>query len=359
MRIIIYFKKYILLLCVLFYAWFSIFPLIRITQGSQSVEADEPLVGPYNKSELDLAAIPFKIIYETYRETDGKENWELFLMNADGSNNVNLTQTPEIDERSHHASTDGTKVCFVSVEGTGRNKVSNVYYMNIDGTGRAKIADNAKAPCWGPDSNTIAYVKGEFERYTPQAYGTKGLFLYDMKSGKHSQHPNKDLHHVSQICWSQDGNWFIALAHGGMGFGHAILTFPVDSTAVFDLTKYGVTGCTPELSLDGRMLAWNKTDWDLCVGNIDLTSTIPRVRNIRKLAKCVDKPEFEIYNTDFSPDGKYIAFHYGSLSTGAISQKTPVWNICIGDLKGTWVQVTADGHVNKDPDWVPIGECTL
>ena len=355
MRIIINFKKHILLPCVLFYAWLCIFPLIQITQGSQS-EEDEPLVGPYNKSELDLAAIPFKIIYETYRETDGKENWELFLMNADGSNQVNLTQTPEIDEHSHHASPDGTKVCFIADEGTGTNKVSNVYYMNIDGTGRVKIANNAKYPCWGPDSNTIAYLKGEFERYTSEAYGTKGLFFYDIKSGKHLQHPNKDLLHLSQICWSQDGNWFIARVHGGMGFAHAILAFPVDSTAVFDLTKYGVTGCTPELSLDGRIVAWNKTDYDLCIGSIDLTSTIPRVRNIRKLAKCVDKSELEIYNTDFSPDGKYIAFHYGSLSTGDIGQKTFIWDICIGDLKGTWVQVTADGYLNKDPDWLPISK---
>jgi len=358
MRIIINFKKHILLPCVLFYAWLCIFPLIQITQGSQS-EEDEPLVGPYNKSELDLAAIPFKIIYETYRETDGKENWELFLMNADGSNQVNLTQTPEIDEHSHHASPDGTKVCFIADEGTGTNKVSNVYYMNIDGTGRVKIAENAKDPCWGPDSNTIAYVRGEFERYTPQAYGTKGLFFYSIKSGKHLQHPNKDLHHLSQICWSQDGNWFIARVHGGMGFGHGILAFPVDGTTVFDLTKYRVTGCTPELSLDGRMLAWNKTDYDLCIGSIDLTSTIPRVRNIRKLAKCVDKPELEIYNTDFSPDGKYIAFHYGSLSTGDIGQQTFIWDICIGDLKGTWVQVTADGYLNKDPDWLPISKSDL
>jgi len=41
--------------------------------------ANEPelRLRPNEKSEMNLAAIPFKIIYETYRETDGRENWEL------------------------------------------------------------------------------------------------------------------------------------------------------------------------------------------------------------------------------------------------------------------------------------------
>jgi hypothetical protein len=33
---------------------------------------------PSPKSELNLKEIPFKIVYETYRKTNGKENWELW-----------------------------------------------------------------------------------------------------------------------------------------------------------------------------------------------------------------------------------------------------------------------------------------
>ena len=29
---------------------------------------------------------------------------------------------------------------------------------------------------------------------------------------------------------------------------------------------------------------------------------------------------------------------------------------CIGDLTGRWVQITDDGHHNKEPDWVPFGQ---
>ena len=87
---------------------------------------------PYPKSELNLKEFPFRIVYETYRKTDGKENWELYLINADGSNPVNLTNTPDVDELYPHASADGGRICFVADEGIGRKKVRNVYYINID-----------------------------------------------------------------------------------------------------------------------------------------------------------------------------------------------------------------------------------
>src|SRR4030042_6989407 len=91
---------------------------------------------PYPREEIDLGEIPYKILFETYRDTDGNLNWELYQMNADGSNPVNLTRTPDLDEMYPHASPDGTKISFVVDEGRGRDKVRSVYYMNIDGTGK-------------------------------------------------------------------------------------------------------------------------------------------------------------------------------------------------------------------------------
>lgn len=307
---------------------------------------------PYPASELDLASIPFKIVYETLRETDGKENWELYLIDADGSNPVNLTQTPDVNEMYPHASPDGTKVCFVADEGTGRDKIRNVYYMNLDGTGRVKVAENARQACWSPDSRTIAYLKAEYRRYTIQDFATKELMYYNLKTGEHTPHPNKDLHHLYNICWSPDGNWFVATVHGGMGHDHAILAFEAHGTAVYDLTKFGVTGCRPDFCFDGKKITWGMTDWDLCVADIDLTAPEPTVTHVRPFVKC--EKECETYHTDFSPDGKYIAFSYGPEANEMVGGNAPGWNICVSDLTGKWVQITTDGHQNKEPDWVPV-----
>lgn len=307
---------------------------------------------PLPKSELDLKNIPFKIVYETFRTTEGFANWEIFLINADGSDPVNITRTPDVDEMYPHASPDGTKICFVADEGTGQSKVRNVYYINLDGSGRVKVAHNARQPCWSPDSKTIAYLKGEFDRYTIKDYATKGIFFYDLKTRAHKEHPNKNLHHLYNITFSSDGKWFIATVHGGMGFRHAILAFRTDDANIYDLTEYKVTGCRPDFSPDDKAITWGMTDWDLCVAKIDLASAKPRVTDVKCIVQCDKK--YEVYHTDFSPDGKHIAFSYGPKGQEMVGGKAPDWNICISDVDGKWTQITTDGNQNKEPDWVPI-----
>lgn len=308
---------------------------------------------PSARSELNLEEIPFKIVYETYRRTRGTYNWELYMINADGSDPVNLTDTPDLDEMYPHASPDGTKICFVADQGAGRSKVRDVYYMNIDGTGRVKVADNARQPCWSPDGRTIAYLRGEFERYSTREYATAELFLYDLQTREHKAHPNRNLHHVYAICWSPDGNWFSGAVHGGMGYSDTILAFEANGTRVFDLERWGVRGCRPDFSLDGSKMTWGETDWDLCVGDLDMTDRTPRVTNVHKIVGCTRKSK--IYHVDFSPDGRYIAFSYGPAEGGQqVGGKAYGWNICVTDMSGKWVQITDDGYHNKEPDWVPV-----
>jgi Tol biopolymer transport system component len=308
---------------------------------------------PSPRAKLNLEEIPFKILYETYRKTNGRNNWELYLINADGSGSVNLTRTSYTDEMYPHVSPDGTKICFIIDAGTGRRKVRSVYYMNIDGTGRVKVADNARQPCWGPDSKSIAYLKGEYERYSTREYATSGLFIYDVQTRQHRQHLNKALHHIYAVCWSPDGNWFVGAVHGGMDYSDTILTFEANGTKLFDLERWGVKGCRPDFSLDGRKMVWGETDWNICVGDFDVSSGTPRITNIRDVVNCLRKSK--VYHVDISPDGKYIAFSYGPFKGGQqVGGKARGWNICVADMTGKWVKITTDGKHNKEPDWVPI-----
>jgi Tol biopolymer transport system component len=340
---------------ILFCLSFNVIPSLETACGAQHTNESELRESPHDKSALDLKAIPFKIMYETYREMDGRGNWELFLMNADGSNATNLTQTSDVDEMYPHVSPDGTKVCFVTDEKRAKIKVRNVYYMNIDGTGRVKIADHARQPCWSPDSKTIAYLKDEYDRYTTRSYGTKGLFFYDIATVRHEQHPNRELLHAYNVCWSPEGKWFVASAVGGMGFGQVIVAFEAQGNAMFDLTKYGVKGCRPDIGPDGGKIGWaQRGEVDLCISDIDLTLSVPRVADIRSVIRCGEG--YYVNQMDFSPDGRYIAFSYGPPVDYSVGVKAPGWNICVSDLSGKWVQITADGKSNKEPDWVPIGK---
>jgi Tol biopolymer transport system component len=325
----------------------------RTTNAEQAEQNDLQGTVPTDERTLDLKQIPYKIIYETYRHTQGRENWELYVVNADGSNLINLTNTPEVNEMYPHVSPDGTKICFVVDEGIGRSKVRSVYYMNIDGTQRVKIARNARQPCWSFDSQSIAYLKGEYDRYTTREYATNRLMIYDVQTDLHRQHPNKTLQHIYAICWSPRGKWFLAAVHGGMAYSDTILAFEGNGTRLFDLGVYGVKGCRPDMSRDGKIIVWGETDWNLCAANIDLESDIPDVNDIRDIVRC--QRQYKVYHVDISPDGRHIAFSYGPHKGGQqVGGKAKGWNICVGDLQGNWVQITTDGNHNKEPDWVPM-----
>ena len=300
----------------------------------------------------ELKQVPYRIVYETYR--DG--NWELFTINADGSKAVNFTRTPDVNELYPHVSPDGTKVAFVVDEGQGTSKQRNVYYMNIDGTGRTLVAENARQHCWSFDGNRIAYLKAESEKFTYTDYATKGIFTYDLAAGSHRQHPNKKIHHLYNLCWTPDGRWFVATVHAGMGYRHGMLAIEAGATNVHNLE---IPGCRPDVSPDGKKIAWGASDWVLRAGELDFTGPKPRVVNIRDIVTS-EKP-MEIYHVDWSPDGKYVAFSRGPKKKvmGRIPEIVGVraagWNICVADATKTnrWVTITSDGNCNKEPDWVP------
>jgi Tol biopolymer transport system component len=327
------------------------FSLVLVLFAGGVATCEEQSLRPHG--DIDVKSIPYKIVYESLRKEGGKENWELILINADGSHPVNLTKTPDVSEIYPHVSPDGTKVCFEANEGTDQsNMVRNLYCMNLDGTNRVKIAQNARQECWGPDSRTIAFLRSEFERYDRHDFATKGVYFYDLKTGKTTEHSNcANLYHLYNLCLSPDGKWFVATVHGGMGFKHADLAFPAQGSEIFDLTRFRVTGCRPDFSPDGKRICWGATDWDLFTASFDTSSGKPVAANVHQIVKC-DK-EHEVYHTDWSPDGKYIAFSYGPEADEVGGGLAPGWNICISDLSGNWVQITTDGNHNKEPDWVP------
>src|SRR5262245_48840191 len=98
-------------------------PLLAVALLAGTGASDQP---PFRDR---LGRLPFKVAFETYTN----DNWEIFVMNADGSNPVNLTQTPKRQEHYPLASPDGTKICFSVDEGEGRDAVRSLCVMDVDG----------------------------------------------------------------------------------------------------------------------------------------------------------------------------------------------------------------------------------
>lgn len=304
----------------------------------------------------ELKGLSHRIVYETWQEG----NWELFAVNADGSGRTNLTRTPAVNELYPHVSPDGTKVLFEVDEGAGDDTVRSIHFMNMDGTGRTLVTKYARDACWKGDGTAIAYLPDEFKKFNYIDYATKGLAIYDLKTKEHRPHPNKGLHHLYNVCWSPDGQWFVSTVHAGMGFSHAIVAFRADdANRVFNLN---IPGCRPDLSPDGRRLCWGASDFAICVADIDLSGAEPKLSNRREVATSA-KP-VKIYHSDWSPDGRFIAFATGPTEKklGRICEvvgvKAPGWNIGVADAVGKLGQViiTSDGASDKEPDWAPAAK---
>src|SRR6185369_245402 len=133
-----------------------------------------------------LHGSPYKIVYECYVD----QNWEIFVMCADGSKPVNLTRTPKEHEHYPQVSPDGTKICFSMDEGEGRDAVRSLYVMDVDGRNRKKLVDHAREPFWRPDSKAIGFLPQEYAKFNVIDYYTTGMSFYDLATGKIQPHPN-------------------------------------------------------------------------------------------------------------------------------------------------------------------------
>ena len=111
-----------------------------------------------------------KIVFHTNRDAG---NYEIYMMNADGSSPTRLT-TAAGNDLTPKWSPDGTKIAFVSI----RDGNYEIYTMNADGSNQTRITNNPAQdvqPAWSPDGTQLVFGTtrdGNEEIYTMNADGS-------------------------------------------------------------------------------------------------------------------------------------------------------------------------------------------
>ena len=156
-----------------------------------------------------LAEVPTtpKILFTSRR--DG--NYEIYMMNPDGSEQVNLTQHPAHDLQAAWSPT-GEQILFVSDRGGTRD----LYLMDADGGNvrrvfKRKIEAWRTEPTWSPDSKQFVYDSVDWDRLK------FGLYL-----GTFGEEEAEFIAKYGSPAWSPDGSEIACSEHHPLG---ARLTF--------------------------------------------------------------------------------------------------------------------------------------
>ncbi len=173
--------------------------------------SDDPFVAPTRLTADPAADVQPRISPDVSRivfTSRRSGNYDLWLMNVDGSGLRQLTNDPATDSAPTW-SPDGTRIAFAS----GRGGNTDVYVMNADGSGVTRLTTNTDydgEPAWSPDGTQIAFI-------SRRSAGGADYFLYTMNAQGGAQALRSPVAYSSRPNWSPDGTriLFDGAAAGG------------------------------------------------------------------------------------------------------------------------------------------------
>ena len=163
-------------------------------QGGGSAAAQRLTTDPATDFDPTWSPDGTRIAFRSQR--DGND--EIYLMNSDGSCQVNLTNDPA-DDWAPAWSPDGMHIAFAHFfEG---KQYSDIAVMNADGSGPQRLTTaHGEYPAWSPDGTRIAFASardGNYEIYVMNADGSQQTRL--------TNNPAYDM----SPAWSPDGTQLI------------------------------------------------------------------------------------------------------------------------------------------------------
>jgi TolB protein len=260
-------------------------------------------------------------------------NWEIYVMNADGSDQRNITNNPGLDSYPSWSG-DGSRIVFAS----DRDGNRNIYAMDPDGSNVVRLTDSPGVddmPALSPDGKLIAFVSDRDDR--------PNLWVMNADGSEPRNLTPKQVN-TRWPSWSPDG-LLIAYEH---------------SSAIF--TAAAADGAQDRLvrnrtDIDGHFVGW--PSWAPDGHSMALTiryglkGSPPSIYTMASDGEDIEpiqrKPGDDTEERPtYSPDGRYLVFSaYGG---GA---EPDVYVVEIETNQRT--RLTGDPALDAFPAWEPRG----
>lgn len=308
----------------------------------------------------DGTKVAYTVSY--YSVPQNKSNTEVFVMNADGSDNQQITHTPKGE--SNVVWTKDGKLRFLSSESGS----SQIWEMNADGSGRKQLTNydgDIEGFAFSPDESKVLFVSqiktvaSTADKYPdlPKATGriitdlmykhwdewvttaphpfvadfNNGLEnITDILEGEPYESPMKPFGGMEQLAWSPDGKQIAYTCRKKTGLEYAISTN--SDIFIYDIaTKQTKNICeeikgydtNPQYSPDGQYIAWQSMERD----GYESDQNRLFIMNLQTGEKRFVSKAFESNVDEFIWDNNSKGFFF----TGVWHGQTHIYNIDIAN----------------------------